>query len=134
MLQYQIKENDHSYCRVWYLQCNVFEIAIDIFFHRARMRMLNCVREWSAMEVASERRTKNSERTYPNPATTFWVKVTLTAESVQRHYYRVGSHLNFQTVENETLRSVPKLSGTYRSSFDVKPISSMTSEDFSEVY
>ena len=63
----------------WYLQCNVFEIAIDIFFHRARMRMLNCVREWSAMEVASDRRTKNSERTYPNPATTFWVKVTLTA-------------------------------------------------------
>ena len=46
---------------------------------------------------------------------------------VQRHYYRVGSHLKFQTAENETFQSVPELSGTYRSSFNVKSISSMTS-------
>ena len=50
------------------------------------------------------------------------------------HYYRVGSHLNFQTGQNETFQSVPSLSGTDRSSFDVKSISSTTSEDFSEVY
>ena len=54
--------------------------------------------------------------------------------SVQRHYYRVGSHLIFQTGQNETFQSVPELSGTYRSSLDVKSISSMTSEEFSEVY
>ena len=54
--------------------------------------------------------------------------------SVQRHYYRVGSHLKIQTVQNKTFQSVPQLSGTYRSSFDVKSIFSMTSEDFSEVY
>ena len=58
---------------------------------------------------------------------------------IQRHYYRVGSHLNFQTVQNETFQqSVQELSGTYSSSFDVKSISSMTvsmtSKDFSEVY
>ena len=53
---------------------------------------------------------------------------------VQRHYYRVGSHLKFQTVQNETFQSVPEVSGTYRSSSDVKSISSMTSEDFSEVF
>ena len=52
---------------------------------------------------------------------------------VQRHYYREGSHLHFQTVQNETFHSVPELTGTCRSSFDVKPISSMTSENFSEV-
>ena len=55
-------------------------------------------------------------------------------KGVQRHYYRVGSHLKFQTVQNETFRSVPEVSGTYRSSSDVKSISSMTSEDFSKVY
>ena len=55
-------------------------------------------------------------------------------KGVQRHYYRVGSHLNFLTVQNETFQSVPELNGTYRSSFDVKSISSMTSEDFSDVY
>ena len=44
------------------------------------------------------------------------------------------SHLKFQTGQNETFQSVPELSGTYRSSFDVKSISSMTSEDFSEVH
>ena len=38
-----------------------------------------------------------------------------------------GSHLNFQTGQNETFRSFPELSG---SCFDVKSISSMTSEDF----
>ena len=54
--------------------------------------------------------------------------------AVQRHYYRVGSHLNFKTGQNETFQSVPELSGTYRSCFDVKAISSITSEDFSEVY
>ena len=32
------------------------------------------------------------------------------------------------------MQSVPELSGIYRGSFDVKPISSMTSEDFSDVY
>ena len=48
-------------------------------------------------------------------------------QGVQRHYYRVGSHLKFQTAQNETFQSVPELSGTYRSSFDVKSISSMTS-------
>ena len=53
---------------------------------------------------------------------------------VQRHHYRVGSHLKFQTVQNETFQSVPEVSGTYGSSFDVKPICSMTSEDFSDVY
>ena len=46
-------------------------------------------------------------------------------EGVQRHYYRVGSHLKFQTGQNETFQSVPELSGTYRSSFDVKSISSI---------
>ena len=55
-------------------------------------------------------------------------------KGAQRHYYRVGSHLNFQTVKNETFHSVPELSGTYRGSFDVKSISSMTSGDFSDVY
>ena len=47
---------------------------------------------------------------------------------------RLGSHLKFQTVRNETFQSVPEVSGTYRSSSDVKSTSSMTSEDFSEVY
>ena len=47
---------------------------------------------------------------------------------------RVGSHLKFQTVQNETFQSVPEVSGTYRSSSDLKSTSSMTSEDFSEVY
>ena len=53
-----------------------------------------------------------------------------TAWGVQRHYYRVGSHLNFQTGQNEIFQSVPELSGTYRSCFVVKSISSM----FWEVY
>ena len=35
--------------------------------------------------------------------------------------------LKFQTAQNETFQSVPELSGTYRSSFDVKSISCMTS-------
>ena len=38
-----------------------------------------------------------------------------------------------QTVKNETFQSVPEVSGTYRGSFDVKSISSVTSEDFSDV-
>ena len=46
---------------------------------------------------------------------------------------RVGSHLKFQTVQYETFQSVQEISGTYRNSSDVKSISSMTSEDFSEV-
>ena len=49
-------------------------------------------------------------------------------------HYRVGSHLNFRTAQNEIFQRVSELSGTHRSSFDVKPISSMTSEDFSDVY
>ena len=53
---------------------------------------------------------------------------------VQRHYYRVGSHLKFQNVQNETFQSVPELSGTLRGSFDVLSISLFTSEDFSDVY
>ena len=30
--------------------------------------------------------------------------------AVQRHYYRVGSHLNFLTVQNKTFQSVPEFS------------------------
>ena len=55
------------------------------------------------------------------------MRLKLDLLGVQRHYYRVGSHLKFQTGQNETFQSVPELSGTYRSSFDVKSISSMTS-------
>ena len=44
-----------------------------------------------------------------------------------------GATLIF-TVQNETFQSIPELSGTSRSSFDVKSISSITREDFSNVY
>ena len=37
--------------------------------------------------------------------------------SVQRHYFRVGSHLNLQTVENEAFQSSAELSGTYKRRF-----------------
>ena len=55
-------------------------------------------------------------------------------EGVQRHYFRVGSHLNLQTVEKETFQSSPELSGTYKRRFEVKPTSGMTRGDFSEDY
>ena len=42
--------------------------------------------------------------------------------------------LNFQTCQNEIFQSVPELSGTYRSCFDVKSFSSMSSEAFWEIY
>ena len=44
------------------------------------------------------------------------------------------SHLNFKTLQNETFQSIPELSGTCRSRFDVHLISSITREDFSNVY
>ena len=46
----------------------------------------------------------------------------------------VESHLKFQTVQNETFQSVPEVSVIHLSSFDVKSISSVTSEDFLDVY
>ena len=63
----------------------------------------------------------------PETAASRHVHIRLAKVKFQRHYYRVGSHLKFQTGQNETFQSVPELSGTYRSSFDVKSISSMTS-------
>ena len=46
-----------------------------------------------------------------------------------------GATLNFKLLKMKLHRaSQSSVTGTYRSSFDVKPISSMTSEDFSEVY
>ena len=41
-----------------------------------------------------------------------------------------GSRLNLQTVENETFKSSLELSGTYKSSFEIKPTSGMTRVDF----
>ena len=38
-----------------------------------------------------------------------------------------GATLNFKLVRMKLFQSVPELSGTYRSSFDVKSISGMTS-------
>ena len=34
---------------------------------------------------------------------------TFSLSRIQRHYYRVGSHLKFQTVQNETFQSVPEV-------------------------
>ena len=56
-----------------------------------------------------------------------WAKMSFVSRSLH-------APLKFQTVQYETFQSVLEISGTYRSSSDVKSISSMTSEDFSEVY
>ena len=45
-----------------------------------------------------------------------------------------GMFQQFETVQNETFQSIPEVSGTCRSSLDVKSISSITREDFSNVY
>ena len=78
------------------------------------------------------------------PLPSFHVKTCLQnllqqAWGVQRHYFRVGSHLNLQTVENETFQSSPAQSSVvhipwYTRVYEVKPTFGMTRGDFSEVY
>ena len=80
-------------------------------------------------EQSSVRTEQSAARSKQRQATGTGTKTL----GVQRHYFRVGIDLNFQTVENKTCQSSPELSGTCQSSFVVEPSSGMTRGDFSEI-